>query len=102
MNRPKIGIFFLAFLLCFSYLALASFVFSVDILNKQQVSQLSDGKLIDAYIDVVIEIEAAKTFYSRGGLTPKEYESYKDLLRYRVWLVMEIQKRKLEVPRLDP
>ncbi len=78
----------------------AGFLFTLDILDRSAISKLDEQKLTDAYIDAMIELEAVQTFYSKGGFTPKEYESYKDLLRFRTNLVLEFGKRKMEVPRI--
>ena len=53
------------------------------------------------FIDVLVEMEASKTFHTTSGFTPKEYTAYKNLLRYRIQLLMEIHKRGLEAPSLD-
>lgn len=73
----------------------------VVILDKKEIAKLSDDKLIDTYIDVIVEMEASKTFHTTSGFTPKSYVEYKDLLRYRVLILMEIHKRGLEAPGLD-
>ena len=71
------------------------------ILDKKDIIKLSDEKLIDTYVDVIVEMEASKTFHATSGFTPKEYTAYKDLLRYRIQLLIEIHKRGLEAPGLD-
>ena len=73
----------------------------VAILDKKEIVKLADDKLIDTYIDVIVEMEASKTFHTTSGFTPKEYTAYKDLLRYRIQLLIEIHKRGLEAPGLD-
>lgn len=71
----------------------------VPILEKAEVSKLSDDKIVDAYLDVLVEIEAIRTFHTTSGFTPKQYDDYRDLLRYRLRLLMEINTRNLEVPQ---
>ncbi|MBF0619040.1 MAG: hypothetical protein HQL19_02605 [Candidatus Omnitrophica bacterium] len=68
------------------------------ILTQKDIPQLSDEKLINAYIDVLVELDASKAFHSTSGFTPKEYNKYKDILKYRLFLLFEIQRRKLELP----
>lgn len=74
---------------------------NIPILDKEAIAGLTDDKLIDAYIDAVVELQANETFHKTSGFSPKEYESYKELLRYRILLLKEIDKRKLETPRVD-
>jgi len=78
----------------------AGFLFTVEILDRPGIARLDDQKLIDTYIDAMIELEAAQTFYNKAGLTPKEYETYKEMLRFRTNLILEFEKRKIEVPRI--
>lgn len=92
------GALFVSVVLTIVSPAWASFIFSITPLDKTKISELSDEQLTSNYIDVLVEVDAVKTFYSKGGFTPKEYESFKDLLRYRIYLVLEFQKRKLELP----
>ena len=75
-----------------------AFPFDVNILDQTAIVQLSDEQLRNAYIDAAVEVEALKAFYAKGGLIPKEYKSFKDVLRYRILLLDELQKRKLEIP----
>ncbi len=70
----------------------------VKILGSRDISLASDDKLVDAYIDTAVEIEATKTFHVTSGFTPKEYKRYKALLKYRVQLLFEARRRKLDVP----
>jgi hypothetical protein len=71
---------------------------NIAILNKDDIAKLSDEKLIDAYIDTTVELEASKSFHATVRYTPQEYTTYKNIMRYRVQLLMEINKRGLEVP----
>lgn len=83
-------------------MALTNLAFSVQptvkILTEEEITKLSDKDLLNAYIDVAVEIQAQTSLHAASGYMPKEYESYKELLRYRVLLINEIKKRKLEVP----
>ena len=73
----------------------------LEILEQKDIVQLKDVQLMDRFIDVLVEMEASKTFHTTSGFTPKEYTAYKNLLRYRIQLLMEIHKRGLEAPSLD-
>ncbi|MFH0754614.1 MAG: hypothetical protein V2A70_08615 [Candidatus Omnitrophota bacterium] len=73
----------------------------VPILDPHQITALTDQKLVDACTDVIVEIEASKTFHSTSGFSPKEYKKYKALLKYRIHLSLEIQRRKLDMPVLS-
>ena len=77
------------------------FLFSIEPLDKAGIAKLSDEQLVDTYIDVLAEVEALKTFYAKGGLVPKEYTKFKDMVRYKIRLVQEITKRKIDVPRSE-
>jgi hypothetical protein len=70
----------------------------IVILNKDDIAKLSDEKLIDAYIDTIVELEASKSFHATVRYTPQEYSTYKNIMRYRVHLLIEINKRGLELP----
>ncbi len=91
---------FISVLLIFSIIAspALAFVFEVPVLPAESIAKLSDGELMGNYIEVLVELEAVRTFYSKGGLIPKEYRQLKDLLRYRILLSLEIHKRKIDVP----
>ena len=86
----------------FVIMILSTYVFAyeseVKILTKDEMVKLADQGLIDTYIDVSVEIEAAKSFHATSGFMPKDYKAFKDLLRYRILLINEIKKRKLELP----
>ncbi len=70
----------------------------VTILEQKDIVLLPDDKLIEIYIDVLAEMEASKTFHATSGFTPKEYKKYKDLVKYRLRLMFELHRRKLELP----
>ena len=77
----------------------AGFNSEIAVLEKVDVVKLSDEKLVDAYMDVLVEIEAIKTFHVTSGFTPKQYDALKDLLKYRLRLLMEIHSRNVELPQ---
>ena len=70
----------------------------VTVLEPKDISLLTDDKLIDTYIDVLAEMDASKAFHATSGFTPKEYKKYRDLVKYRLRLIFEIHRRKLEIP----
>jgi hypothetical protein len=70
----------------------------IKILETKDIVLLDDQKLVDAYIDAVVEIDATKTFHSTSGFTPKEFKKYKSLLKYRLQLLFEVHRRKMEIP----
>lgn len=70
----------------------------IEFLDSKGIEALSDEKLIDAYIDTVTEIEAERMLYTTVQFSVKEYSSYKEVIRYRLRLLMEIGRRKLEIP----
>lgn len=90
-------------ILLFLALSVNAFAYLSDIkfLPKAEIAKLSDEALIDVYIDAVVELKASETFHTTSGFTPKEYDNYKDLLRYKILLLQEIDKRKLATPRVD-
>lgn len=77
----------------------AAFTSNVIILEKAELVKLNDEKLIDAYMDAIVEIEAVKTFHTTSGFTTKQYNDYRDLLKYRLRLLMEIHNRSIEIPQ---
>ncbi|MBF0331357.1 MAG: hypothetical protein HQL17_05410 [Candidatus Omnitrophica bacterium] len=72
----------------------------VRVLETAEIAALDDQKILDAYMDVVVELEASKIFHATSGFAPKEYKKYKSLLKYRMLLSVEINRRKLEIPPL--
>ncbi len=70
----------------------------VTVLDQKDIVALPDDKLIEAYINVLAEVEATKTFHATSGFTPKEYKKYKDIVKYRLQILFEINRRKLEIP----
>lgn len=79
-----------------------AFDYGIRILEKKEIAQLTDEALKEAYIDALIEVEAAKVFHIKAGFTPRDYQQFKDLIRYRVNLLFELQDRKMEIPKIEP
>lgn len=104
MTQKLIKRFFILFVAASLVLVANSWAFFNDfkILAKPEIQQLSDKVLTDTYIDTQIEVMAQKTFFERAGITPKDYAKFKELLRYRVDLIQELQSRKLEIPKTEP
>ena len=82
-------------------LSMAAYPSDVTILDKTAISSLTDGQLIDAYENVLVEIEANRSFHTTSGFSPKEYKDYKVLLKYRLMLSVEIHNRNLELPQFQ-
>jgi len=101
--RGILNVFILVFVvLAFLCGISEAFLYEINILNKEAIKSLSDEALIDAYIDVIVELEAARTFHQTSGFGKKsEYEKYKKILRYRTYLIMEINNRELKVPAMS-
>ncbi len=79
--------------------AFAAFASNVVVLDKADVVKLSDEKLVDVYTDVVVELEAIRTFHATSGFSPKQYDEFRELLKYRLKLLMEIHARNIEIPQ---
>ena len=69
--------------------------------SKEEIVKFSDEDLKKAYIDVLVELEANRSFHETSGYAPREYQLLKDILRYKIYLRDELEKRSLKVPRLD-
>ena len=95
---------FLAVVLIFMFLSIQA-VFAltsdVSVLPKEEIIKLSDEKLTDAYMDAAVEIDASKSFHTTSGFTPKQYTEYKELLKYKMLLLMEMHSRNLDIPQLE-
>ena len=94
-------IFYVLMFLNLSAFSAKAFLFEIAILGKNEISKLSDEQLIAAYTEAVVEVQAVKTFFSKGGLTPRDYDNFKDVLRYRISLIQEMTKRGLDIPRTE-
>ncbi len=90
---------FLAFLFINVDRSDASFLYRVQILDKETVMKLSDEDLMKNYVDMLVEFEATRIFYARSGFgSTKEYDKFRELIRYRINLLWEIENRKLPLP----
>ncbi len=91
----------LAGMLLFCPLAMALTSFpseDIQVLDLKAIAALTDEKLVENYIDMLSEIEASRAFHTTSGFTLKEYNKYKELIKYRLSLLFEINRRKLEIP----
>jgi len=80
-------------------LSMAEFASDVTVLDKKDITRLSDDQLIDAYMNTLVEIEANRSFHATSGFSAKEFKNFKDLLKYRLMLMVEIHSRNLELPQ---
>jgi phenylacetate-coenzyme A ligase PaaK-like adenylate-forming protein len=79
----------------------AIFDSDLKILEKKDIHKLTDEQLIDAYLNTMVEIEANRAFHTTAGFTPKEFKAYKDLLKFRLELLLETHSRNLEIPQFE-
>ena len=80
-------------------LSMAEYPSDVTILDRPSIAKLTDDQLTDAYENTVVEIQANQSFHATSGFSPKEYKDYKDLLKFRILLLIEIHSRNLELPQ---
>ena len=80
-------------------LSMAEYPSDVSILDKPSIVKLTDDQLIDVYENTIVEIEANRSFHATSGFSPKEYKDFKDLLKFRLLLLVEIHSRNLEIPQ---
>lgn len=79
-----------------------SLLFSTPVKSLEEIRKMSDQELIDTFIDVMVDIEASTVFSQAAGFTKKDFDQYKRLLKYRVYLIQEFQRRKLPIPKIQP
>ena len=92
----KILIFFIVFVLSCSP-AFALFNEKLETLDKEEISKLTNDGLIKAYENIVIEKKAREIFYFKAGMTPKEFNELKSILKEIIDLREEINRRELKV-----
>ena len=87
----------------FLMLSLPSFAFlyEVKVLTKQETQKLTNDQILDIYKDAVIERKASETFHGKAGFTPKEYQSYKELLGFIIRIREEMLSRELTPPPIE-
>lgn len=79
-----------------------AYLSNIQIVDKKDIGKISDEALTEKYLDVVIELDAIVVSHMVFVFSPKEYQQYKDLLRYRYELKSELQRRQLEIPVIEP
>lgn len=79
--------------------SMAEYPSDVTILDKPSIVKLTDDQLIDTYENTLVEIDASRSFHATSGFSPKEYKDYKNLLKFRLLLLVEIHSRNLELPQ---
>lgn len=102
-KRYLVGLLMMAAVLSGGLFSSPSFSYpsAVTVLDTKEIAKLSDLALAAVYVDTVIELEAITMFHKTSGFSPKEYQEYKNLLRFRYELKSELQRRKLEVPAIE-
>ena len=96
-----------AFVLCIALLFLpfstswAAYTSTLTILEKKGIEKLTDEQLTNTYMDVLVEVEARKDFFNHFGLSGKDLDDYKAVLKYRLMLLMEIHSRNLDIPQFE-
>ena len=91
----------LAFLFLPLSISWAGYASNFTILDKKDIAKLTDEQLTDTYMEALVEVEARKDFFNRFGLTGKELDEYKAVLKYRLVLLMEIHSRNLDIPQFE-
>jgi len=85
--------------MCLTPLSMAEYPSDVTILEKPDITKLSDDQLTDTYMNTIVELKAQDEFHATSGFSPKEYKDYKALLKFRLLLLVEIHSRNLEIPQ---
>ena len=93
-----VTLFIIITLFCTPALA---FLYEVVIPTDEEITAMTDEKLMDYYISVFIERKAAETFHGKAGFSPKEYVKFKELLGLIVVLRQEMLKREMDVPPVE-
>jgi hypothetical protein len=81
--------------------ALAAYTSTMTILEKKDIAKLADDQLINTYMDALVEVEARRGFFLRFGMTGKDLDEYKSVMKYRLLLLMEIHSRNLDIPQFE-
>jgi len=79
-----------------------AYLSNIPIVEKKDILKFKDEELTEIFLDVYIEIQAIFASHVVQVFSPKEYQQYKDLIRYRYELKSELQRRQLEVPVIEP
>ena len=74
-----------------------AFLYEIEMLSPEQISVLTDQKLIESYTEAKIEEKTSAEFVLAAGFSSaKDYEKRKSLLRYIIYLHREMNKRNIE------
>lgn len=76
-----------------------AFLYEFNPITRDEITKLSDKDLTDQYIDISVEVEASNMFHRNSGFTKEGFTQYKSLLRQRLLLSIEVQKRNLEIQK---
>jgi hypothetical protein len=81
--------------------AWAAYTSTLVVLDKKDISKLTDEQLLNTYMDTVVDVTARKDFFWHFGLAGKDLDDYKTVMKYRLLLLMEIHSRNLDIPQFD-
>jgi hypothetical protein len=70
----------------------------VVVLQQTELTKLSNDELLETYIETLAEVEAIRAYHGAIGMSAGEYAEYKDLVKYRLRLLMEIHTRNIALP----
>lgn len=79
----------------------AAYTSTLVILDKKDISKLTDEQLLNTYMDTVVDVQARKDFFWHFGLAGKDLDEYKAAMKYRLLLLMEIHSRNLDIPQFE-
>ncbi len=81
--------------------AWAAYTSDLKILDKKEIAKLSDEQLTDTYMDALVDVDTRKDFFNHFGLSGKDLDDYKAVMKYRLLLLMEIHGRNLDIPQFE-
>ena len=81
--------------------AWAAYTSTLVVLEKKDITKLTDEQLTDAYMDALVDVDARKDFFYHFGLSGKDLDDYKAVMKYRLLLLMEIHSRNIDIPQFD-
>jgi hypothetical protein len=88
-------------LLCLPLTAWAGYTSSLKILEKPQIAKLTDEQLTNAYMDALVDVEARRDFFNHFGFAGKDLDDYREVMKYRLILLLEIHSRNLDIPQFE-
>ncbi len=81
--------------------AWAGYTSNLVILDKKEISKLSDEELTNVYMDTWVDAQARKDFFNHFGMAGKDLDEYKAVMKYRLLLLMEVHSRNIDIPQFD-